>query len=304
MSFFRKFPFFRRLPSKRFVERHQKTYILPTLYGVAFGVVCILLLAIAFASTNNAVYFLCFLLSVLGVQSLVTTNRNTERLDITRMEVEDFFADEVGFARLHLQNASADDLYELTIETSPISKVFLSVLRAKERKELQLPIVIHQAGIHAFPPLKVSSDFPFHFARSWKKHYGELNFGVFPARRGESNFPAVAFADTHQQIFNQEEFKSHRDYEVSDSPRRIDWKVTARLDKIMVKEYDQPTNTKVSLRLEDCPQITIDEKKSQLSLWIDLAEKKNFEYALMLPKLNLAFGKGPQHRLACLRALL
>ncbi|MBC7370536.1 MAG: DUF58 domain-containing protein [Bdellovibrionaceae bacterium] len=305
MNFSAKFQFLRnRLPSRRFVERHQKTYILPTLYGVAFGFVCILILGIAFASTNNAVYFLCFLLTVLGVQSLVTTNKNTERFDISRIEVEDFFADETGFARIYLHNQSAEDLHQVSLETASASKIEVLVLRSHERKEIQMPIAIAKPGLHQFPPVKVSSDFPFYFARSWKKHYGDLKFAVFPSRRGQIEFPAEAFADIHLQQLNQDEFKSHREYETSDSPRRIDWKVTARLDKMMVKEYDQQTTTKVTLRWEDCPQSNPDDKKSQLSLWIDLAEKKNFEYAVILPGFHIEFGKGPQHRLNCLRSLL
>jgi uncharacterized protein (DUF58 family) len=158
--------------------------------------------------------------------------------------------------------------------------------------------------VQTLPPLRISSDFPFHFARSWKKHYSTLTFGVFPARKGQLEFPARAFADLNLQTPNQDDFKSHRDYQNTDSQRRIDWKVTARMDKMMVKEYDQQTTTKVTLRWDDCPQPSDDEKKSQLSLWIDLAEKKNFEYALRIPGASLDFGKGPQHRLQCLRALL
>jgi uncharacterized protein (DUF58 family) len=303
MSFFAKFQSFRK-KRRSFIEKHRKTYILPTLYGVAFGVVCILLLGIAFASTNNAVYFLCFLLTVLGIQSLVTTNQNTERLDIARIEVEDYFADEIGFARVQLQNNSSEDLHELTLELSTDNRMDVATLRAQERKDIQLLLKNSRPGVHPFPALRISSDFPFHFARSWKKHYSEVTFGVFPARRGHPDFPPEAFADIHLQINNQDEFKSHREYNSSDSPRRIDWKVTARLDKMMVKEYDQQTTTKVTLRWEDCSQVEPDNKKSQLSLWIDSAEKKNFEYALVLPTQNFEFGKGPQHRQTCLRALL
>jgi uncharacterized protein (DUF58 family) len=299
MNFFAKSQF-----SRKFVERHQKTYILPTLYGMAFGVVCILLLGIAFASTNNAVYFLCFLLTVLGVQSLVITNQNTEKLGVAFVEVEDFFADETGFARVSLQNATTTDLHGLQIETAQNLPAVLSVLPAGERKEIQVPLKYDVPGEQKMPGLKISSDFPFHFARSWKKFYSEVSFAVFPARRGQSEFPPGAFADPHLHPVIQDEFKSHREYQTSDSPRRIDWKVTARTERMMVKEYDQQTATQITLRWEDCPQSSEDERKSQLSLWIDLAEKKNYEYALKLPQRRVDFGRGPRHRLQCLRALL
>lgn len=282
----------------------NKTYIAPTLYGAAFAAICILLLGIAFASTNNAVYFLCFLLSALGIQSLLTTNKNIESLEILRIEVADFFADETGFIRVFLQNPGSEDLHGISLETTPDQQKLLPLLRSKERKELQLLLTTYTAGIHDLPPLKATSDFPFYFTRSWKKYKSMGTFAVFPARRGQPEFSAQAFADTHLKSPNQDEFKNHREYQNSDSPSRIDWKASARTNHLLVKEYDPYTTTKVTLRWEDCPQSSVEEKKSQMSLWIDLAEKKNFEYAVILPEQRLDFDKGPQHHHQCLRALL
>jgi len=271
---------------------------------VAFAVVCILLLVIGFSSTNNAVYFLCFLMTVLGSQSLILTNRNTDLLQIQNIEGEDFFSDETGHIKVSLYNPSRDELHALTIETSPENQTIVEKLGPGERKEIQISLQNKSPGTHTFPALRISSDFPYYLSRSWKKHYSENSFHVFPARKGKNEFSDKAFADLNSQTHNQDDFKYHREYQNTDSPRRIDWKVTARVQKMMVKDYDQQMTTKVTLRWEDCPQVSIDEKKCQLSLWLDLAEKKNFEYALVLPNEKISLGKGRQHQLQCLRALL
>jgi uncharacterized protein (DUF58 family) len=290
--------------SAKFQERHQKTYILPTLYGVFFGVVCILLLGIAFVSTNNAVYFLCFLLTVLGIQSLILTNSNSDRLDIGKIEVEDFFADEAGFAKVSVHNPSPEVLRDLDLEISTAKPLRIEALDVNARRELRVALPTLAMGVHTVPPLRISSEFPFFLSRSWKKFYSDSKFYVFPARKGASEFSAEAHAQAQALQQSFDDFKNHRDYQMTDSPSRIDWKVSARVQKTLVKEYESQTSVKVVLRWEDCPQISDEDKKSQLSLWIDLAEKKNFEYSLVLPNRHIALGRGPQHRQQCLRALL
>lgn len=46
------------------------------------------------------------------------------------------------------------------------------------------------------------------------------------------------------------EFRQHRLYVPGDEPRRIDWKVLARSDRVFVKEYNEETNLKATLFLD------------------------------------------------------
>src|SRR4051812_298933 len=47
------------------------------------------------------------------------------------------------------------------------------------------------------------------------------------------------------------EFRQHRAYVPGDEPRRLDWRVLARTDRMYVKEYDEETNLRCALLL-DC----------------------------------------------------
>lgn len=290
--------------SPRFREKHEKTYIMPTLYGVAFGFVCLLLFGIGFASTNNAVYFLCFFMVALGSQSLILTNRTTDKVKVAQSSAEDFFADETGRLRLSLHNPTQEDLQNLQLSLSKESVLEVARLRAGERRDVGVPLFMKEPGIYKLARLSISSDFPYHFSRSWKRHNLEISVCVFPARRGSLQFPAAAYNSRNAESLNLDDFKGHREYQESDSPRSIDWKVTARVQELMVKEYDPQTSRKLTLRWEDCSQASDTDKKSQLSLWIDLAEKNNFEYALELPARYIGYSRGLQHRGECLRALL
>lgn len=302
MNFFAKLKF-----SPKFRERHEKTYIMPTLYGVSFAVICLVLFSIAFVSTNNAVYFLCFLMVALGSQSLLLTNRTTENLKVMHLRADDFFAEEAGAILLQIHNPTAQDLQSLEFR---FSKVFQSAgivverLGAGEHREIRLPFISALPGVFKVPEIRISSDFPYHFSRSWKKHISNLNLYVYPARKGTAQFAKAAFAQRGLELQSLEEFKDHREYRKTDSPRSIDWKVSARMRKIMSKEYEPEDSRKITLRWNDCPQAEAQAKKSQLSLWIDLAEKNNYDYALELPNRTFPFAKGPQHKSQCLRALI
>lgn len=46
------------------------------------------------------------------------------------------------------------------------------------------------------------------------------------------------------------DFAQHREYCQGDEPRRIDWRVLARTDRLVVKQYDQETNLRATLVLD------------------------------------------------------
>lgn len=46
------------------------------------------------------------------------------------------------------------------------------------------------------------------------------------------------------------EFAQHREYCPGDEPRRIDWRVLARTDRFVIKQYDQETNLRATILLD------------------------------------------------------
>src|SRR5687767_15433606 len=47
------------------------------------------------------------------------------------------------------------------------------------------------------------------------------------------------------------EFRQHRFYVPGDEPRRLDWRVLARTDRPYIKEYDEETNLRCVLLLDE-----------------------------------------------------
>lgn len=243
-------------------------------------------------------------MSSLAVQSLVITNKNIEKIEVTSVEVADYFADETGYAKVSIHNPLLSDLENIVFEFEKKNPVSVAKLRPGERRQVQIPLSLKSSGKHYCPKLKISSDYPFFFARSWKTFQSENAFFVYPPRVGQNAFSANAFLLHDSETETQDEFKGHRDYRDNDSPRAIDWKVTSRLQKMTVKEYDSQGAKKIWLRWQDVPVAFAQNRAAQLSLWIDLADKMNFEYGLILPHQTIEFGLGPTHKTLCLRALV
>lgn len=76
----------------------------------------------------------------------------------------------------------------------------------------------------------------------------QLKLARFPVRRAMNG----TRNGSHRSPFTgaSAEFAQHREYLPGDEPRRIDWRVLARTDRFVVKQYDQETNLRATILLD------------------------------------------------------
>jgi len=129
---------------------------------------------------------------------------------------------------------------------------------------------------------------------------------VFPHPAGDHAYPTSSSAQTGRDmrpISGGDEFIAHRRYQPGDSPRRIDWKASARSTQMLVTEYAdvrQPTRWFDYAALAG---MTGEARLSQLTLWVVKAAASGDRYGLQLPEQTLGPAQGHAHRQACLTAL-
>src|SRR3954469_3856114 len=63
------------------------------------------------------------------------------------------------------------------------------------------------------------------------------------------------------------EFRQHRFYAPGDEPRRIDWRVLARTDRVFVREYEQETNLRCLLLLDSSGSMAYGEGRANKLLY-------------------------------------
>lgn len=284
----------------------QRTYILPSRYGLLFGVAISILLLLAFGYANNLIFFVCFFLSSFAIVTMYMTNQNVKEVEIRNLSTASFFADEQGTLTVHLHSQNRQDLLNFRLECQSFDAWVDDVPRdLGSSAVLFLPKT--KRGWHEVSGIKIESVFPYQLFRSWKNIRVTHRYLVFPAREGRATFPPQGNEGGQiksQRQENQEEFIGTKPYEKSDSSRRIDWKSTARAQILQVRKFDSNQGENAIFRWQDTQSnLPIESRISQLALWIDIAERKNVNYQLVLPHWQSDLSHGSKHWTHCLEAL-
>lgn len=305
----------------RFRAPVDKTFIFPNLFGFMFGGISFVLLLMAMGYSNNLLYFFVFFLISVAITGMWITNKNVDRLKFDSLTNSFLFAKENNILNLHCQ-----------LETNrffPGTQVFKIQMRLFDRIHLDqkvkncdvienqflipLEFIPNRRGLHPLPRIEVQSTFPFSMLRAWKYFQAKNDVIVFPERRGESSLPQLSSLTEEERNFLSTDFQSedhtglfshHREYQNNDSVYRIDWKRSAKFDKLYIKKFEDDRSQKQILSWGMTKDLQhFEDKISQLALWIDLCERNQIDYRLLLPKYKSPFGLGESHFRKCMESL-
>ena len=119
--------------------------------------------------------------------------------------------------------------------------IFIPLVQPGEKVSLQYEVEIDRRGLHTFPPLRLTTGYPFSFFRRSGQVQAPLRLLVYPQVR-----PLRRFALLHRQIQPQAptpragygtEFVGVRPYRQGDSLRHIHWRSVARTGQLISKEF-------------------------------------------------------------------
>ena len=100
-----------------------------------------------------------------------------------------------------------------------------------------------------------------------------------------------------------EEWLGLRPFRAGDSPRQVDWKAYARGAPLLSKEYGSVTGRPQVFDYDALHGLEPEARLAQLCRWILESDARGQVYGLRLPRLEIAGGRGVQHRERCLSAL-
>lgn len=292
-------------------EKSQKSYIIPTTFGFLYGLLCLALLYIAFASANNLLYFYTFFLSGLGFSCIWFTHANVSELIIEDVEVDDVFAGDNAYAVVTISNPGKSSRYQIQVYHRKKEVSIISEIPPRSSRTVRILLGQFRRGRQDIPRIAIASTFPFFLLTTWKKFDLKKNFFVFPKRAGQTHFPQVATVKENAEGVPVDsvrsadsEFSGHRKYETSDSPRHIDWKAFARTDRLLVKDYQGFHPHEVKIQWHQTMALrNFEDRLSQMAMWVEIAEMKGFHYSFDLGPLAIMTGRGRAHYLQCLQYL-
>ncbi len=261
------------------------------------------LLMMAMGYGNNLIYLSVFTLISVAFCSMYVTNENVRRVSVRVVRPNVLFASEDNLIPVRISNETGYDSFELSLSFSRGQSRTAS-FGAPARKAAGVPVVWAppKRGVARLPRLTLESRFPFGLLRSWKNEDATEEVIVSPERRGDPQFPVLDSAGREKG--NMGLFRDHRPFQSTDSPRRVDWRATAKSQDLLVKNFEGSEKVPLHFAWEQtCSLSDFESRLSQLSLWLSRAEELGFSYSFRFGEFDSGESQGADHLRRCLEVL-
>ena len=231
--------------------------------GVIY-LIAVFVLVLAAVNTGNNLLFLilaCLLAGILvsGVLSRVVLTGIAMKFDLP----EHIFAGQPVLAEIELRNEKqiwpsfslrvlgASKKSPTEILTRPVFFPYISrISTARQKVELRFP----QRGVYRQDAFGIRTRFPFGFFEKTRRVESNMEITIYPPVEPTDQFyevlPLLSGEMASHFRGRGHELHSLRDYQPTDSGRLVDWKVTAKSGRLMVREFAREDERRVMLVLD------------------------------------------------------
>ena len=240
-------------PRRLTTTREGKAVILVTL-GLGFG---------AINSGNNLLFLILGMLLSLIVVSGVLSEFTVRDVVVTRRRSGGIHAGTDAFLPVDLENrktrlASFGVEVEERFAKGPNAPTqrpaYALILAPGERAGLSVRVRAPRRGVVASEGIRVATRYPFGFFRKSREIHAPDEILVWPALRAvrmpELHSPGRYGLDNDSARAGRgEEYHALREHRVEDDPRDVHWKTSARLGRIVTREYEAPATRRIWLHV-------------------------------------------------------
>jgi uncharacterized protein (DUF58 family) len=257
---------------------------------VYLGAVFILILA-AVNTGNNLLFMIlaCSLAGILisGILSRVVLTGVDLKFDLP----EHIFAEQPVLAELELRNEKQtlpsfslrvmgkSEKDEAQILTRPVYFPFLPRMSAARQK---VELVFPQRGVYRQNAFGIHTRFPFGFFEKTRQVDSQIEIVVYPRVEPTEQFyevlPLLSGEMASHYRGRGHELHSLRGYQPTDSARFVDWKVSAKTGRLMVREFAREDERRVMLVLDPF----MGPPRSELGALAEAEHAERFERAVSL----------------------
>ena len=255
--------------------------------GVVFTFLSFIVGFSALNTNNNLLYLIFgFMLSLMVISGIISMI-NLSRIDVKLAKIPDIYAlipSEIVFDLTNQKPLIPS--FSLTLEMND-KKTYLIYLPSRSTRSVRMKCFFTTRGWNDLPALNLYTRFPFGLFKKWiRVEIPNNKILIFPNIHKvnlEKNADMGYSGENKSiQTGHSQELKSIRNYNTDDNFRDIDWKNTAKLNKLMVKEFfeNKTKSAKIvfepqSINLKNLEHY-ISEKASLLSEYIKLGFSVDF----------------------------
>lgn len=224
----------------------------PTKDGILY-ISLTLFVGFAAINTGNNLLYLTFgmMLSFLVISGIVSMF-NLARLNITLKAPRDIYAQQPTNMIFYIQNEKPFvPSYSLTLELEG-KKTFVPYIPGNKRIKTHLRYIFRKRGWSIIPDATVTTAFPFGFFKKWiridlnqqevlvypKIENIDISDDMFSNKQGEIEKDSRGFGT---------DLRSIKEFNTGDNPKFIHWKVSAKRNKLMLREMQDEESESVIL---------------------------------------------------------
>jgi uncharacterized protein (DUF58 family) len=283
----------------------RRIYILPSRFGLAYGVLAFAMLLGSMNYGANLGFLLTFLLCGLGLVAMHHCHRNLLGLQARFAGARPVFAGESAAFRIALANDAHHDRYEIEVATRDSQAEPLD-LPQKTTRLLTLSQRATRRGWCRLGRLRILTRHPGRLFRAWSPVALDGVCLVYPQPAPPGRpLPRQAAHDGDGCAAGRADtdFAGLKPAQPGDSPRRIAWKAYARNDELLLKEFSGAEHEPAVLDWDMLPELDTEDRLSQLTRWCLDALADGRPFGLILPGMAIPLGGGARQLERCLKAL-
>jgi len=284
---------------------HRNIFVLPTAFGLAFGLMLIFMALGGLNFNNNMALLLVFVLGTITVMTTLLTYRNLAGMQIEGIRSEPVFAGEPARFRVFLGNPEPRG--RLTVQAGLASGGAQDCrdLAGGTTGSLCLRVPSRRRGWLELPPFRLESRYPLGLFRAWSWFFPKSRCLVYPApARFAPPLPRTG-SGKHGKARKGDGEQVHglRKYREGDSLRRVAWRTSARHNELYTREMETPEEEACVLSWDLLAGMDTERRLSVLTAWVIQADHRQLTYSLVLPGTATGPGNGPAQRVRCLELL-
>lgn len=294
-----------RAPEALPIEIHRRRiYVLPSAFGLFFGLLLFVMGLGALNYNNNPALMLVFLLASAMHTALLQGYLGLRGLRLVAVSARPVHAGESAELRLRFEADGQRLRRGLRLQAGDQACVFQLPADAGAEARLQLPTL--RRGWQPLGRVRLSTRHPLGLFLVWSWLHPPARVLVYP--RLEAKAPPLpgegSLAGHRRQRSPSEELHGLREHRQGDPMRLVAWKRSAQLGRLLVREFEAPAGVEVVLDYARLQHLPPERRIERLARWLVEAERRGLRSELRLPGgKNLGPGRGAEHLHAGLKAL-
>ena len=310
-------PDFRQRPVFKFIEKRSgpfsdsvilsrdRVYIIPTRAGLIFAFLLLLLLTGSINYDKSLGYALTFLLSGIGIISLLATWRNLAGLEVRAQDSRPVFAGEKARFSLLLHNPKPLQRRAVALTYGGIEHGLVNC-DADSQQLIHFSRQAIQRGRLQAGRFRLYTEFPTGLFVAWTWLDLSLSCTVYPAPDPQMLQPAGTRDESGDNAHGGgglEHFSHLGRYQAGDNISRISWKAAARTDELFSKYFTGATPQSTWINWHEIPAQDNEQRLSIMAAMIINADKNQQPYGLVLPAKQVQPALGRAHYHHCMTEL-